>query len=207
MISIGITGTVAAGKSSVGRLFEEWGARRIDADELAREVVRPGSEALKSIREEWGDRVVAADGTLDRTAMRRIAFGKEGARERLEEIVHPEVARLRRARLEEAERAGAGVVVSEIPLLFETDLADSFELVIVVDAPREERRRRVLERGVAPETFAALEAAQWPAAEKRAAADIVIDNDGSRERLKRRARRVWTRLAAASGGASGGETG
>ena len=201
MIRVGVTGTVGAGKSTVARLFESWGARRVDADELAREAVRPGSAALDEIRREWGDEVLDEEGALDRAAMRRRVFGDDAARRRLEEIVHPEVRRLRRERLEEAREAGAEVVVGEVPLLLEKGMAHEFDVVVVVDAPREVRRRRLREeRGVDAGTFEAIDAAQWPAGRKREAADHVIENAGSLEELEAEAGRVW-RAVVGEGGA------
>lgn len=200
MVVVGITGTVGAGKSTVGRLFEEWGARRIDADELARRAVAPGTEALEAIREEWGDRVLDGDGALDREEMRRVAFGDPEARRRLEEIVHPAVRRLREERLAEAEASGAQVVVSEVPLLYETGMEEEFDVVVVVDAPRTVRRRRVEERDVEPGTFDAIEAAQWPGHRKREEADFVVVNDGSMEELEAAAREVWERIRAGGDG-------
>lgn len=192
MIVVGVTGTVGAGKSTVGRLFEGWSARRVDADELSREAVAPGSRALEEIREEWGEEVVNADGALDRAALRRRVFGDTAAREKLESIVHPEVRRLREERLEEARREGAEVVVSEVPLLFETGMEDEFDVIVVVDADPETRLRRVREeRGVERRTFDAMEAAQWTGRRKREAAEYVIENDGSLDRLEQRARAVW----------------
>lgn len=195
MIRVGLTGTVGAGKSTVGRMFEEWGAWRVDADDLAREAVRAGTPALEAIREEWGDEVLDPGGGLDRAAMRERVFGDPDARERLEAIVHPAVRRLREERMEEARRAGARVVVSEVPLLLETGMRDDFDVLVVVDAPREERLRRLRrERGLDPSTFAAIEAAQWSGARKREAADRVIVNDGSLDDLRDAARRVWESL-------------
>lgn len=202
MIRIGLTGTVGAGKSTVADLFERWGARRVDADELAREAVEPGGAALAAIREEWGDEVLDEEGRLDREEMRRRVFGDADARRRLEEIVHPEVRRLRDERMTEAREAGADVVVSEVPLLLEKEMEEEFDVVVVVDAPRSVRRRRVAEeRGVDAETFGAIEAAQWPADRKRRAADRVIDNGGSLADLEQAARRVWERIVGEGGGA------
>lgn len=195
MIVVGVTGTVGAGKSTVGRLFESWGAWRIDADELAERAVRPGSPALERIRDEWGDEVIDEEGGLDRAAMRERVFDDDAARERLEQIVHPEVRRLREEELDEARRRGAGIVVGEVPLLFETGMEEEFDLVLVVDADPEVRRRRLAEeRGLDEETFRAIEAAQWPAERKREAADLVIENDGSLEALEVEAREAWERI-------------
>lgn len=201
MIRVAVTGSLASGKSTVGRLFERWGAWRIDADELARRAVAPGTERLARIREQWGERVLDAEGALDREAMRRLAFADPRVRERLEEIVHAGVRRLREKRLAEAEAAGAEIVVEEIPLLFEVGMEDLFDAVVTVDAPLALRRRRAAEsRGWGPEAFDAVEAAQLPAAEKRARADFVIVNDGTRAELEAAAREVWERLLDASHG-------
>lgn len=200
MIVVGITGTVGAGKSTVGRLFETWGAWRVDADELAREAVAPGSPALEEIRDIWGDEVLDEEGGLDRAAVREMVFGDPRARERLESIVHPEVRRLRDDRLREARGAGAEVVVAEVPLLLETGMEDDFDVVLVVDAPREVRRERVCSgRDVSDATFEAIEAAQWPADRKRRAADLVVENDGSLEELEAAARRAWEAILAGAG--------
>jgi len=197
MLKVGVTGTVGAGKSTVGRYLERWGARRIDADELSREAVAPGSPALEAIVEEWGRGVLADDGSLDREALRERVFGDPEARERLEAIVHPEVRRLREERLRRARRDDVEIVVGEVPLLFETGMEDQFDLVVVVDAPREARRRRLeSERDVPAATFEAIEAAQWSGERKRGAADLVIRNDGSLEELEDAARAVWERIRA-----------
>lgn len=197
MIRIGLTGTVGAGKSTVGRLFETWGARRVDADELARRAVEPGSPALAAIRDRWGEEVLTEDGHLDRAAMRREVFGRPEDRERLEAIVHPAVRALRDRELEAARREGARVVVVEVPLLFEVGLEGEFDHVVVVDAPVEERKRRVLEeRGLDEATFRAIDESQWAAGRKREAADLVIENDGTREELERRVRRAWEHILA-----------
>lgn len=194
-LDVALTGSLAAGKSTVGRLLEARGAVRIDADELAREAVRPGSPALEEIRGIWGDRVLAADGTLDRAALRSVVFGDPEARARLEEIVHAGVRALRRDRHAEAEARGARVVVDEIPLLYELALEDGFDIVIVVDAPPEVRRARAMAaRGWTAEEFAAIEASQLPAAEKVARADHVIRNDGDEAALARATDEIWAAL-------------
>lgn len=192
MLEVGLTGTVGAGKSTVGRHFESWGACRVDADRLAREAVAPGSRGLAEVREAFGEEVIDEEGALDREAMRWRAFADPDARRRLEAIVHPEVRRLMEERAEEARAGGCEVLVAEVPLLLEGGMEDDFDLVVVVDAPREQRRRRVEEeRGLDRETFEAIEGAQWPAERKRSAADVVIVNDGTLDRLEAEARAVW----------------
>ena len=192
MIRIGLTGSLGAGKSTVGRLFENWGAVRIDADLLARESVEPGTDGLVEIGREFGSGVMAPDGSLDRRALRGIVFADADARARLEAIVHPAVDRLREERLRQALERGASVVVLEIPLLFEKDLQAEFDWVVTVDAPTSIRRDRVVSsRGISPDEFLAMEKAQWPAGRKRTAADLVIWNPGDKAALELDARRAW----------------
>ena len=195
MIRIGLTGSLAAGKSTVGRMFERWGARRIDADQLAREAVAPGTAGLTAIREEWGDAVLDERGSLDRDAMRRIIFADESERARLEAIVHSEVRRLRSDRTATAEREGALVIVHDVPLLFESGLESDCDTIVVVDAPvsvRRDRARRT--RGWSDEEFESIERTQLSPAEKRARADHLIENDGTWAELERKARGVWGEL-------------
>lgn len=199
MIRIGLTGTMGAGKSTVGDLFETWGAHRVDADILARRVVEPGQPGLAAIRETFGDRMLLADGTLDRAALRAVVFDDDGALRRLEAIIHPAVDRLRQALMEQARSGGARVTVLEIPLLFEKDLRDEFDAVVVVDAPEDVRRSRVCEsRGLTPEEFASMDSAQWSGERKRAAADHVIWNDDDFDSLESESREVWDAVTGAS---------
>jgi dephospho-CoA kinase len=195
VIRVGLTGTLAAGKTTVGRLFERWGAHRIDADELARESVAPGSPGLEAIRREFGDEVLDATGSLDRPRMRHIAFATDTDRRTLEAIIHAEVRLLRAARVERAHRDGARIVVEEIPLLFEVGLDAEYDAIVVVDAPETVRFERAARtRGWTQEEFESIEAAQLPGTEKRARADHVIENVGSREELEARTRKVWDEL-------------
>lgn len=195
MLRVGLTGTVGSGKSTVGRLLERRGAVRVDADELARRAVAPGSPGLAAVRDAFGAEVLDEDGSLDRDAMRERVFTDADARGRLEAIVHPEVRRLLEERAGEARSRGREVLVAEVPLLFEGGMEEAFDLVIVVDAPREERERRVREeRGVGTETFEAIEEAQWSAERKRRAADLVVVNDGTLEELESRVEEVWEEI-------------
>lgn len=195
MIRVGLTGTLGAGKSTVAALFEQWGARRLDADDLAREAVAPGRPALKEITARWGPAVTDEGGGLDRDALREIVTSDPAARRELEELLHPVVRRLMEERLEEAEAEGVEVAVVEVPLLFENDLEARFDRTVAVDAPRPQRLARVREERDLPEHhFASMESAQWPGDRKREAADLVIVNDGDREALETEARRVWERI-------------
>ena len=196
MLKVGLTGNVAAGKSTVARIWRSLDATVVDADVLARQAVEPGTPALARIEEEWGDKVVEAGGGLDRAALRRIVFADPSARERLEAIVHPAVAELREEAYRAAEERGERVVVADIPLLFEAGLVDDFDAVVLVDAPEEVRLARLVgDRGLDPEEARRMIAAQMPSELKRARADFVIVNTGTLLELERRAREVWAELA------------
>ena len=185
MISIGLTGNVASGKSTVARAWAELDVPVVSADELARRAVAPGSEGLDRVVELFGSGIVGPDGGMDRAAVRAIVFEDPEARTRLESVIHPEVWRLRDAWLAEQRAAGADVVCSEIPLLFETGRADAFDVVVLVDAPEEVRLARMVEdRGLDPTEARKMIAAQMPAVEKRAGSDHVVENTGTVDELR-----------------------
>jgi dephospho-CoA kinase len=195
MLKVGLTGNIAAGKSTVARIWRSLDATVVDADVLARQAVEPGTPALARIAEEWGDEVVEAGGELDRAALRRIVFADPSARERLEAIVHPAVAELREEAYRAAAERGERVVVADIPLLFEAGLVDDFDAVVLVDAPEEVRLARLVgDRGMDPEEARRMIAAQMPSELKRARADFLIANTGTLLELDRRSREVWTEL-------------
>ena len=203
---VALTGNIASGKSTVARMLVEWGATLVDADVLAREAVRVGTPAYRAIADRWGKAVLAPDGVLDRAALRERVFGHPDELEALNDIVHPEVGRLRDERVAEARERGARVVVCDIPLLFERNLADEFDVVILVDAPRPLRLERLVrDRALRPTEAMEMIAAQMPAELKRARADFVIDNVGSLHELEREVDRVWRevgQLAEAKAGVS-----
>ncbi|MEW5929198.1 MAG: dephospho-CoA kinase [Gemmatimonadota bacterium] len=204
MLKVGLTGNIAAGKSSVVRVWRALGAVVVDADELARRAVEPGTPGLARIVEAWGPEVLDAEGELDRAALRRIVFADPEARSRLEEIVHPAVQALRGGEYRRAEADGARLVVADIPLLFEVGMADEFDVVVLVDAPEEERLRRLVEdRGLDPEEAVRMIDAQMPAELKRARADLVIENAGTPAELEARARDAWAELARRAEAAGG----
>lgn len=195
MISVGLTGNIAAGKSAVADLFRSWGATVIDADQLVRELQEPGSPVLAAMIERFGPRILRPDGTLDRPALRAHVLEHPGARADLERIVHPAVEARRRALVETARRRGDRVVVSDIPLLFESGDPSLFDAVVLVDAPAGVRLERLVQlRGLDRDTAAALIEAQMPAEEKRARSDYVIENAGDLGDLERATRSVWRRL-------------
>lgn len=200
MLRVGLTGNVGAGKSAVAGVWRGLGAPVVDADELARRAVEPGTEGFRRIVERWGGAVVAADGTLDRAALRGIVFADPEARAELEAIVHPAVGALRDAEERTARARGEAVLVAEIPLLFETGMADEFDVLVLVDAPEATRQKRLVsDRGLDPEEARRVIAAQMPAELKRARADVVIENTGTLGDLQDRARDVWAELRARAG--------
>ena len=193
MLRVGLTGGIGSGKSAVAALLALHGAEIIDADLLAREAVAPGSPGLAAVALEFGDGVLTPDGALDRPALGRIVFGDADARRRLNALVHPEVRRLAAAR--ERELPPSAVVVQVIPLLVETGQQDSFDVVVVVDAEPATQVARLARRdGLAPADAEARLAAQAGRAERLAAADHVIDNDGDLNLLPGKVARLWSIL-------------
>jgi dephospho-CoA kinase len=195
MLLVGLTGNIASGKSTVARRLVEHGAALVDADRLAREAVRPGTPALAQIVARWGDAVLAPDGVLDRGVLRARVFADPHELEALNAIVHPEVGRLRDAAVDAARARGEAIVVCDIPLLFERDLAGEFDAIVLVDAPRTVRLERLVkDRGLREPEAMDMIAAQMPAELKRARADYVIDNVGTLAELTSRVDAVWAAL-------------
>lgn len=197
MLSVALTGNIAAGKTTVARLFRQWGATVIDADQLAQEAQSPGGPVLARIAERFGPGVLAPDGSLDRAALRQLVLADPEELRALNAIVHPEVHRRRRALLAEARARGDRIVVTDIPLLFEADDPSAYDVVVLVDAPGDLRQARIVrERGLDPDEASRMLASQLPAASKRARSDFVIDNAGDPAALEDAARRVWLALEA-----------
>ncbi len=189
---IGLTGNIASGKTAVSELLAERGATIIDADVLAREAVMKGSPALDRIVAKWGDGVLDADGNLDRAALRHVVFDNQDDLDALNEIVHPEVLKRRDAEISAARSRGDKVVVAVIPLLFERHLAEEFDSIVLVDAPRSVRLDRIVsERAIDEAEAMKMIASQMPSDLKRARADYVIENAGSRDDLENEVDRVW----------------
>jgi len=195
MIRIGLTGNIASGKSEVARLLADRGATIIDADELAREAVEPETQALKDIIKRWGKDVLNQDGGLDRAALRQIVFADQNELDALNRIVHPGVTRLRDREIARARERGDPIVVCVIPLLFERNIVEEFDAIILVDAPRPLRLERlVTTRGLEETEAMNMIAAQMPAELKRARADYCIDNTGSLAELERDVDALWSSL-------------
>lgn len=193
---IGLTGNIASGKSTVADMFVERGASVIDADVLAREAVLKGSPALKSIVEKWGSEVLDAEGNLDRAELRHRVFEDQSELDALNEIVHPEIMRRRTEEVDAARARGDQVVVCVIPLLFERHLAEEFDTIILVDAPRSVRLDRIVrDRKIDEAEAMKMIASQMPADLKRARADYVIENAGTKKELEAEVERVWQSIA------------
>ena len=192
---VGLTGGVASGKSTVSAILAELGAVVIDADQLAREVVAPGTEGLAEVVAAFGEGVLTAEGELDRPAMGAIVFADPEKRRALESIVHPRV-RARAAEIEAAAPPGA-VVVHDIPLLAETGQGNGFDAVVVVDVPAGVQVERMTGiRGMTREDAQARIGAQATREQRRAIATYVIENTGSLEDLRTEVERVLDELAA-----------
>ena len=194
-VRVGLTGGIASGKSLVAEELAARGAVVIDADVLAREVVEPGTEGLAAVVERFGGSVLHA-GRLDRARLGQIVFADLESRRDLERIVHPAV-RARAAELEQAAPPDA-VVVHVIPLLVETGQQDRFDVVIVVDVDPETQLARLVARdGLDAADAQARLAAQASREQRRAVADIVIDNGGSVTDLKAQIVPLWQELTSA----------
>ncbi len=196
VITVGLTGGIGSGKSTVAELLASYGAMIIDADLLAREAVAAGTPGFDAVVREFGPAVVAPDGSLDRARLGSLVFADPRRRDALNAIVHPYVRR-RSSELAAAAPADA-VVVHVIPLLVENGLTDH-DLIVVVDAHDENQVRRLVEsRGMTEADARARMAAQATRDERRAAADVVIDNDGDLESLRAQVHALWERLSGSS---------
>jgi dephospho-CoA kinase len=195
MIRIGLTGNIASGKSEIAKMLGDRGATVIDADVLAREAVRPDTQALKDIVKRWGKDVLKKDGSLDRAALRQVVFADQSELDALNRIVHPGVTRLRDREIALARERGDPIVVCVIPLLFERNIVDEFDAIVLVDAPRPVRLDRlVATRGMEATDAMNMIASQMPAELKRARADYVIENNGSLQELERDVDALWSSL-------------
>lgn len=206
MLRVGLTGGIGSGKSEVSRRLAGLGAVIIDADAIAREVVEPGTAGLAEVVKAFGPEVLLPDGSLDRPRLGEIVFASPQQRDRLNAIVHPKVG----ARMAELEAAASpdAIVVHDVPLIAENNLASGFDVVVVVDAPPAAQVRRLTgQRGMTREQAEARMAAQASREQRLAIAGIVIDNSGSLAELDRQAGELWAVLRRRASGAPGQRTG
>lgn len=197
MVVAGLTGGIATGKSTVAAIFEEAGARLIDADRIAREAVRKGSPAHRDIVAHFGMDVLLGDGEIDRKRLAAIIFNNPAAQRALEHIVHPQVKREVDRRVALIRRqAPDALIILDIPLLFEAGMQRGLDAVIVVYAPEHLQLARLMARDglTEPEALARIRA-QMPIESKRALATRVIDNSGSREQTRQQALEIYRQLA------------
>lgn len=198
MYLIGLTGGIASGKSTVARRLYEHGAVHLDADELARRVVEPGTPGLAAIVAEFGDGVLRADGSLDRAKLGELVFNDDAARARLNAIVHPAVRELSGRLIAKAEAENPdAVVVYDVPLLVEASVDHPFDLIVVTNAPRKTQVRRLVEeRGLDLIQAEARVDAQVDNTRRLAVADIVIDTDGTLAHTMSQTDALWADIVA-----------
>lgn len=190
MLRVGLTGGIGSGKSTVARRLAALGAVVHDSDVIARAVVAPGTEGLDAVAARFGAGVIAADGSLDRAALGQVVFADPRARADLEAITHPRIAEHTRALV--AQVADDAVVVHDIPLLVELDRGGDYALVCVVGVPADERVRRLVDhRGMDAAEARRRIAAQASDEQRRAVADVWLDNAGSPDALATAVDRLW----------------
>jgi dephospho-CoA kinase len=182
MLVIGLTGGIGSGKSTVGKLFAELGVELVDADQLAREVVEPGTPALRKIAAHFGENLLLSNGSLDRAALREIVFANPEQRRWLEQLLHPPIGQLLKTRLAACQSA---YCILESPLLLETSQVELVDRVLVVDVSETTQLNRALKRdGSDQETIKGIIAAQMPRRQRLAKADEILDNEGSPDELR-----------------------
>ena len=188
-LRVGLTGGIGSGKSTVACLLEERGAVVTSADEVARDVVGPGSDGLAAVVAEFGEGILVPDGSLDRSALGRLVFSDDLRRARLEELLLPLIAAEAWARMDTV--PVGQVAVYDVPLLVEGQMQDLFDLVIVVEAELEVRLERLAARGMTRDEALARIAVQATDKERRAVADVIVSNSGALEDLSAEVDRVW----------------
>ncbi|HYF94744.1 MAG TPA: dephospho-CoA kinase [Symbiobacteriaceae bacterium] len=192
MVVIGLTGGIASGKSTVSRMLRELGAPVIDADAIVHELQQPGTEVAAAIAREFGPGVIRPDGSLDRAALGQIVFADAARRRALEAIVHPAVRERMWSEVERYRAEGRPATVLDIPLLIESQLQRTVDRVWLVYISRDLQAERLMARdGLSPAAAELRIAAQMSLDEKRAFADLIIDNRGTAESTRRQVERAW----------------
>lgn len=197
MITVGLTGGIGSGKSTVAALLAREGFAVVDADQIARQIMEPGSPVLGQVAHEFGEDIVRDDASLDRAKLAQRAFGTEEATLRLNAITHPAIRAESARQFDEARRRGEPVVIYDMPLLVDLGLHRDMDLTVVVDVDPEERVRRLAaSRGIAEADARARIARQISDVQRLAAADVVIDNNGSERELETQVAALAKRLRA-----------
>jgi dephospho-CoA kinase len=192
MFLVGLTGGIASGKSTVGDLLENAGARVIDADQVAREVVAPGTKGLALVKAEFGKSVVDAEGSLSRGALAGVVFGDENKRKRLEAILHPLI---REKSMKLFQEASSEIVVYQVPLLVEASVDYPFDLVVTVEAGARQQIERLVEtRGLSEQQASSRVQAQASEQQRVARADVRIDSSNSLEQLEKDVAALWLQI-------------
>ena len=192
---IGLTGGAGTGKSTVSAMLRELGAVVVDADEATHAVYEPGSPGFDAVVREFGAGYVR-EGRIDRGRLGALVFEDEGARRRLNAIVHPLVREWMAARTAEAAQSGAEIIVQDVPLLFENGLPPLYSAVLLVYVPEQVQLERLRKgRGLEEDRARAMIAAQMPIDEKRTLANHVIDNSGSRDATRKQVQEIWSDLS------------
>ncbi len=192
---VGLTGGIATGKSSVASMLSQLGARIIDADELAREIARPGQETWQEIVDAFGREILREDKFIDREKLRKKIFRDTTARKRLESITHPRIRSLAQQRMQQLAAEGAKIVVYMAPLLFENQVHLWLRPVILVACDVATQKRRLQKRdGLSEDEIKQHLQAQMSLEEKRKLADFIIENNGSLEELKKQVQEVWRKI-------------
>jgi dephospho-CoA kinase len=198
LILVGLTGGIGSGKTTVAGMLAARGAVVVDADELSREALEPGTRAFKHVSDLFGEEILTRDGRIDRAALASVVFGDEEKRRSLESITHPEVFRLLAEAVEKLRNTDK-VVVFDAPLIIETGFHEAVDVLVVVTAPIEQRIERVRrDRGMSEAEAAVRIAAQAAPEARDAAADVLIHNDGDLEELEARVDELWADLEARS---------
>ena len=196
---IGLTGGIASGKSSVARFFTERGVPVIDADQLAREAVLPGSSTLTKIAELFGKEILSTDGTLDRKQLGTLIFSNPEKRRRLEDILHPEIRRRADEYISEAVVAGHARLIYMAPLLIEAGASDRVDEIWVVTVRPEIQLERLMQRdSITSEQARRIIGSQMPLIEKERFGSVVIDNSGSEAETRNMLEAAWARETGSS---------
>ena len=180
---IGLTGSIGCGKSTVSNMFVALGAKLVDADLIAREVVEPGSAVLSQIAKQFGPTVIHPDGTLNRSALGEIIFNDAAQKDILNQIIHPRIREIMKARMQQLDRLNPnGLVIVDVPLLFESHLEDLFEQILVVYVPEAVQLQRLMAREGLTEVEAKRRiSSQLSIEEKRNRTNLIVDNSGTME--------------------------